>query len=51
MFPICSQFWNQTTTENKLGAWRVLGADFDKNKYQPIASLVQKVWQQGQGNQ
>ena len=28
----------------------MLGADL-KNKYQPIASLVQKVWQQGQGNQ
>ena len=26
------QFWNQTTTENKLGTCRMLGADFDETR-------------------
>ena len=38
------EFWNQTTTENKLGTCRMLGADLDENKYPPSIMVIMFEW-------
>ena len=44
------RFWNRTTMENKLGTCRMLGVDFDENKYPPSAAHLPRLvatWEAG----